>query len=99
MSAVADRNRCGPVADIALWLFDRAFKALAGDVALQPKTMIDVVKQIGDWVYASGFKRLFIMNTHVSNLAPLRCALEMLRAEHDGLIIAVINSARSAKCT
>jgi creatinine amidohydrolase len=64
-----------------------------GTIALQPKTMIDVVKQIGDWVYASGFKRFFIINTHVTNFAPLRCALEMLRAEHDGFMVAVINSA------
>ena len=64
-----------------------------GTIALQPKTLVDVVKQIGDWVYASGFRRLFIINTHVTNYAPLRCALEMLRAEYDDLMVAVINSA------
>lgn len=64
-----------------------------GTIALQPKTLIDVVKEIGDWVHASGFKRLFILNCHVTNYAPLRCALEMLRAEHDGFMVAVINSA------
>jgi len=68
-------------------------KRWPGTIALQPKTMIDVVRQIGDWVYASNFKRFFIINTHVTNYAPLRCALEMLRAEHDGFMIAVINSA------
>ena len=64
-----------------------------GTLALQPKTLIDVVKQIGDWVYASGFRRLFIINSHVTNFAPLRCALEMLRAEHDGFMVALVNSA------
>jgi creatinine amidohydrolase len=64
-----------------------------GTLALQPKTMIDIVKQIGDWVYHSGFRRLIIVNTHVTNYAPLRCALEMLRAEHDDLMVALINSA------
>ena len=68
-------------------------KRWPGTIALQPKTMIDVIKQIGDWVHASGFRRLFIINTHVTNFAPLRCALEMLRAEHDGFMVAVINSA------
>jgi len=63
-----------------------------GTLALQPKTLIDVVKQIGDWVYASGFRRLFLVNSHVTNLAPLRCALEMLRAEHDDLMVALINT-------
>jgi len=64
-----------------------------GTLALQPKTLIDVVKEIGDWVYASGFRRLIIGNSHVTNFAPLRCALEMLRAEHDDFMVAVINSA------
>lgn len=63
-----------------------------GTLALQPKTLIDVVKQIGDWVYAAGFKRLFIVNSHVTNLAPLRCALEMLRADYDDLMVALINT-------
>jgi creatinine amidohydrolase len=63
-----------------------------GTVALQPKTMIDVVKDMGDWIYNSGFRRLFLVNGHVGNFAPLRCALEMLRAEHDDMMIALINS-------
>ena len=67
-------------------------KRWPGTLALQPKTLIDVVKDIGDWVYASGFKRLYIINAHVTNQAPLRCALEMLRAEYDDIMIALINS-------
>jgi creatinine amidohydrolase len=68
-------------------------KRWPGTIALQPKTLIDVVKDIGDWVYASGFRRLFIVNSHVTNQAPLRCALEMLRAEHDDLMVALLGSA------
>ena len=63
-----------------------------GTLALNPKTLIDVVKDIGDWVRASGFTRLFLINGHVTNEAPLRCALEMLRAAHDDLMIALINT-------
>jgi creatinine amidohydrolase len=63
-----------------------------GTLALQPKTLIDVVKQLGDWVYIAGFRRLFLVNSHVTNLAPLRCALEMLRAEHDDLMVALVNT-------
>jgi creatinine amidohydrolase len=63
-----------------------------GTLALQPEIMIELVKQIGDWAYASGVRRLFIVNAHVGNAAPLRCALELLRAEHDNLMVAVINS-------
>jgi creatinine amidohydrolase len=63
-----------------------------GTLALLPTTLIELVKQIGDWAYHSGVRRLFIVNTHVTNAAPLRCALEMLRAEHDDLMIALFNS-------
>ena len=64
-----------------------------GTIALQPITLIQLVKEIGDWAYHSAVRRLFIVNTHVTNGAPLRCALEMLRAEHDDMMIAVLNSA------
>lgn len=68
-------------------------KRWPGTLALQPKTLIDVVKDIGDWLYASGIRRLFMINSHVTNAAPLRCALEMLRAEHDDMMVALVNSA------
>lgn len=64
-----------------------------GTLAVQPITLIELVKQIGDWAYAGGVRRLFIVNSHVTNAAPLRCALEMLRAEHDDLMVAVVNTA------
>lgn len=50
-------------------------------------------QRVGDWAYHSGVRRLFIVNSHVTNAAPLRCALEMLRAERDDLMVAVINTA------
>ena len=64
-----------------------------GTIALAPKTLIDVMYEAGKWAYFSGVRRLFIVNTHVTNAAPLRCALEMLRAEFNDLMVAVINSA------
>lgn len=67
-------------------------KRWPGTIALQPKTLIDVIKDMGDWIYASGFRKLFIVNGHVTNFAPLRCALEMLRAEYDDMMIALINT-------
>ncbi len=68
-----------------------------GTIALQPITLIELIKQIGDWAYRSGVRRLFIVNTHVTNAAPLRCALEMLRAEHDDMMVAIFNSATISK--
>ena len=64
-----------------------------GTIVVQPTTLIDFVKQIGDWAYHSGVRRLFIINTHVTNAAPLRCALEMLRAEHNDMMVGLFNSA------
>ena len=64
-----------------------------GTIAIQPITLIELIKQIGDWAYRSGVRRLFIVNTHVTNAAPLRCVLEMLRAEHDDLMVAIFNAA------
>jgi creatinine amidohydrolase len=64
-----------------------------GTIALSPPLLIELVRQIGAWAYRSGVRRLFIVNAHVTNAAPLRCALEMLRAEHDDLMVAVINTA------
>ncbi|KAB7742736.1 creatininase family protein [Parvibaculum sedimenti] len=68
-----------------------------GTIALQPITLINLVKDIGDWAYHSGVRRLFMVNTHVTNAAPLRCALEMLRAEHDDMMVALVNSATVSK--
>ncbi len=41
-----------------------------GTIALDPTTLITLVKSIGDWAHASGVRRLFIVNTHVTNAAP-----------------------------
>ena len=64
-----------------------------GTLALSPQTLIALVTEIGDWLHAAGFRRLFLVNAHVTNAAPLRCALEILRSRHDGLMVAVINIA------
>ncbi len=64
-----------------------------GTLALQPQTLIAVVTDLGEWLVRAGFCRLFLINAHVGNFAPLRCALEVLRNRHDGLMVAVVNVA------
>ncbi|HLP03714.1 MAG TPA: creatininase family protein [Opitutaceae bacterium] len=64
-----------------------------GTLAPQPQTLIALVTDLGDWLFAAGFRRLFLLNTHVTNFAPLRCALEILRSRHDGFMVALLNSA------
>lgn len=64
-----------------------------GTLSLSPQTLIALITDIGDWLHAAGFRRLFLVNAHVTNAAPLRCALEVLRGRHDGLMVAVVNTA------
>lgn len=65
-----------------------------GTLALNPKTLIDVISDLGDWAVASGIDRLVLVNGHVTNAAPLRCALEILRSRHDNLMIALVHTAQ-----
>ena len=69
-------------------------KRWPGTIALSPKTLIDIICDIGDWVHSSGIRRLIMVNGHVTNEAPLRCGLEMLRAKHDGFMVALLNTAQ-----
>lgn len=64
-----------------------------GTIAVTPMLLIQFVQQIGEWAHHSGVRRLFIVNGHVTNAAPLRCALEMLRSTFDDLMVAVLNTA------
>jgi creatinine amidohydrolase len=63
-----------------------------GTIALDPQVMTSLVTQIGAWAYHSGVRRLFIVNTHVTNFAPLRCALENLRATFDDMMVSIVNT-------
>lgn len=62
-----------------------------GTLSLQPQTLIDVIVQIGEWAHGSAIRRLVIINGHVTNFAPLRCALEVLRSRFDDLMVAIRN--------
>jgi creatinine amidohydrolase len=64
-----------------------------GTLSLQPQTLIDVIVQIGEWAHGFAVRRLVIINGHVTNFAPLRCALEILRSKFDDLMVAVRNIA------
>jgi creatinine amidohydrolase len=92
-SAVAERTKVPMLPTLPYGCSLGHSRRWPGTIAMQPITLIQVVKEIGDWAYHSGVRRLFIVNTHVTNFAPLRCALEMLRAEHDDMMLAVVNSA------
>jgi creatinine amidohydrolase len=52
-----------------------------GTISLHPTTMTAVVVEIGRWVYASGFRKLVILNSHATNGPPCSSALLQLRYE------------------
>jgi creatinine amidohydrolase len=52
-----------------------------GTLSLRPETLSAAVEQIAGWLARTGFRRLLILNGHVTNWAPLRCALENIRAD------------------
>lgn len=60
-----------------------------GTLSLRPETLSRMVFEIAQWVQASGFGRMLILNGHVTNWAPLRCALENIRADLPGMRIAL----------
>jgi creatinine amidohydrolase len=64
-----------------------------GTISLQPHTLAETVAQIYDWIHGCGFRRLFIVNGHVTNAAPLRCALEIIRSRYDDALVRLVNVA------
>ena len=64
-----------------------------GTISLQPNTLTETVTQIYDWIYGYGFRRLFLVNGHVTNAAPLRCALELIRSRYDDALVRLVNVA------
>lgn len=59
-----------------------------GTISLSPGTLILVVREILEDIIAYGFTKLLILSGHVTNAAPLRCALEMIRERHPHVQIA-----------
>lgn len=57
-----------------------------GTFSITPKTFIDTLVQWGRWAEATGWKRLFFVNAHAGNNAPLRVAVDQIRLELLGKI-------------
>lgn len=59
-----------------------------GTLSLSPRTLALVVEEVLEDAIAYGFTRVLLLSGHVTNAAPLRCALETLRVRHPELQIA-----------
>ena len=64
-----------------------------GTLSVQPQTLMQTVAELFDWLHSAGFKRLVIVNGHVGNAAPLRCAVEIIRSQFDDALVRVCNVA------
>ena len=60
-----------------------------GTLSLRPDTLAHIVRELGQQVLASGFKRMLLLNGHLTNWAPLRCGLETIRADLPEMRIAL----------
>ena len=54
--------------------------AWPGTFSLPPRLLVDVVVEVACWVWASGFRKLLVVNGHVGNASPLRVAADEIRA-------------------
>lgn len=52
-----------------------------GTFAVAPKTLIDMLVQFAKWAVATGWTRLYIVNAHAGNDAPMRVAVDQIRIE------------------
>lgn len=52
-----------------------------GTFSLTPKTFIDSLVQWAKWAEATGWKKLYIVNAHAGNDAPMRVAIDQIRIE------------------
>jgi creatinine amidohydrolase len=64
-----------------------------GTLSLQPGTLMGMVVEIFDWLHGAGFNRLLMVNGHVGNAAPLRCAVDLIRSRFDDALVRVCNVA------
>ncbi|MEM9400790.1 MAG: creatininase family protein [Verrucomicrobiota bacterium] len=66
-------------------------KKWPGTLSLQPETLMNMITEIYEWTHASGFNRMLLINGHVTNYAPLRCALEKIRSTYNDAMVGLYN--------
>ncbi len=76
----------------ALWLTSSQAhtRKWPGTFAVTPRLLIETIVQLADWVHASGFTKLLMVNAHGGNDAALRVAVDEIRCKGD-LQVGVVN--------
>ncbi len=62
-----------------------------GTLSLSPSTQTQMVLELGRWVYASGFRRFFLVNAHATNGPPCQSALLQLRYELPDMLVRFVS--------
>jgi creatinine amidohydrolase len=64
-----------------------------GTFSLRHETFIHAINDLGDWMAATGWDRLLIVNSHFGNDAALRVAVDQLRLRHLGTLqVGLVNT-------
>ena len=64
-----------------------------GTFSLRHETFIQAINDLGDWMAATGWDRLLIVNAHFGNDAVLRVAVDQLRLRHLGVLqVGMVNT-------
>jgi creatinine amidohydrolase len=76
----------------ALWLTSSQAhtKKWPGTFAIKPRLLIELLVQLADWVSASGFTKLLMVNAHAGNDPAIRIAVDEIRSRGD-LQVGMIN--------
>lgn len=60
-----------------------------GTLSLRPTTVIAIVVDLAEWLHSAGIRKLILLNGHITNHAPLRCALEEIRHKTPELLVSI----------
>ena len=80
-----------PIAPPIVYGVSRTHKRFPGSLWISPETLIRMITEIGECLYFHGFKKIFIINGHGTNIWPLKCAWDNLRFKFSDIQVKVIN--------
>jgi len=87
---ISSRTRI-PVLPPIVYGCSQGHGSFPGTLSVRPETLSRVVREICEWLYKSGIRKVILLNCHAWNLGPLLSAKEDLRADHLDLQVRVLS--------